>query len=53
VLEVGMVMTLEPGMSYANGNGEVKQMVHEENIVITEDGAQWLSTRAAAQLPIL
>lgn len=53
VLEVGMVMTLEPGMSYANGNGQVKQMVHEENIVITEDGAQWLSTRAAAQLPIL
>jgi Xaa-Pro aminopeptidase len=53
VLEVGMVMTLEPGMSYANGKGEVKQMVHEENIVITEDGAQWLSTRAAAQLPIL
>ncbi len=53
VLEVGMVMTLEPGMSYANGNGEVKQMVHEENIVITEGGAQWLSTRAAAQLPIL
>jgi Xaa-Pro aminopeptidase len=53
LLEVGMVMTLEPGMSYANGTGEVKQMVHEENIVITEDGAQWLSIRAAAQLPLL
>ena len=53
LLEVGMIMTLEPGMSYANGNGAVKQMVHEENIVITEDGAQWLSTRTAAQLPLL
>ena len=53
VLEVGMIMTLEPGMSYLNGDGKVKQMVHEENIVITEQGAQWLSTRAAAQLPHL
>ena len=53
VLEVGMIMTLEPGMSYLNGDGKVKQMVHEENIVITEDGAQWLSTRAAANLPLL
>lgn len=53
LLEVGMIMTLEPGMSYANASGHVKQMVHEENIVITEDGAQWLSTRAAEQLPLL
>ena len=43
LLEVGMIMTLEPGMSYLNGDGKVKQMVHEENIVITEEGAQWLS----------
>ncbi|MDO7585921.1 MAG: Xaa-Pro peptidase family protein, partial [Oceanospirillaceae bacterium] len=47
VLEVGMIMTLEPGMSYLNKSGQVKQMVHEENIVITEEGAQWLSIRAA------
>jgi Xaa-Pro dipeptidase len=49
VLEPGMVMTLEPGMSYDGG----KQMVHEENIVITEDGAIMLSKRAAAELPIV
>ncbi len=49
VLKPGMVMTLEPGMEYAAG----KQMVHEENIVITEDGARWLSKRAAPQLPIV
>jgi Xaa-Pro dipeptidase len=53
VLEVGMIMTLEPGMSYLNKSGQVKQMVHEENIVITEEGAQWLSMRAAAELPLL
>ena len=53
VLEVGMIMTLEPGMSYLNKSGQVKQMVHEENIVITEEGAQWLSIRAASELPLL
>ena len=53
MLEVGMIMTLEPGMSYLNKSGQVKQMVHEENIVITEEGAQWLSIRAAAELPLL
>jgi hypothetical protein len=28
-------------------------MVHEENIVITEDGPEWLSIRAADELPII
>lgn len=49
VAEQGMVLTLEPAMSYAPG----KQMVHEENIVITEDGASLLSLRASAQLPVI
>ena len=48
-LKPGMVMTLEPGMSYDDG----KQMVHEENILITESGAIMLSRRAAAELPII
>ena len=48
-LEPGMVITLEPGMDC----GENKMMVHEENIVITESGAQLLSKRAAAELPIV
>lgn len=42
VIEAGMVLTLEPGMYYKPG----KSLVHEENILITEDGAQWLTTRA-------
>lgn len=46
VLEVGMVLTLEPGLTYDG----VKMMVHEENIVITESGAEYLSRRAPQQI---
>ncbi|CAM3833261.1 M24 family metallopeptidase [Rheinheimera salexigens] len=49
MLKPGMVMTLEPGMVYAPG----KSMVHEENIVITENGAEWLSRRAEPELIII
>jgi Xaa-Pro dipeptidase len=48
-LTPGMVITLEPGMSYDNG----KQMVHEENILITEGGALMLSQRASEYLPVI
>ena len=48
VLEPGMVLTLEPGMEFAPG----RQMVHEENILITEDGARWLTRRAPPELPV-
>ena len=40
MLEPGMVLTLEPGVETRNGN----MLVHEENIVITETGARYLST---------
>lgn len=49
VLEEGVVLTLEPGMEFAPG----KQMVHEENIVITEDGARWLTRRAPQEMPVI
>lgn len=49
VLEPGVVLTLEPGMEFQPG----KQMVHEENIVITDDGAYMLSRRAPSELPIV
>ena len=49
VLEPGVVLTLEPGMEFAPG----RQMVHEENIVITDDGARWLSRRATEQIPVI
>ena len=48
-LEAGMVITLEPGMEFEAG----KLMVHEENILITDSGAELLSKRAAADLPII
>lgn len=44
-----MVITLEPGMVYAPG----KEMVHEENILITENGAELLSRRAAEHIVII
>lgn len=49
----GMVVTLEPGMSFLGEGGEEVMMVHEENIVIGEGGAEWLSRRAAEELVVL
>lgn len=49
VLQPGMVLTLEPGMTYAPG----KMMVHEENIVITENGCEMLHKRAWETLPVV
>lgn len=48
-LEAGMVMTLEPGMVFEPG----QWMVHEENIVIRPDGAEWLSARAWPEMPVV
>lgn len=48
-LKAGMVITLEPGMVYAPN----RSMVHEENIVITDSGPQWLTQRAPAELEII
>ena len=45
----GAVITLEPGMEFAPG----KQMVHEENTATTESGAEWISRRAPAELPVI
>ena len=49
VIEEGMVLTLEPSLSYGDG----RIMVHEENIVIRASGAQLLTTRAAPELPVI
>ncbi len=45
----GMVITLEPGMMYA----PEKSMVHEENLVITETGAEYLSVRCSPELIVI
>jgi Xaa-Pro aminopeptidase len=49
VLEEGMVLTLEPGLTWASG----RMMVHEENLVLRADGPEMLSRRAPAELPII
>lgn len=49
VITANMVLTLEPSM----GLGDGKIMVHEENILITDSGAEMLSRRAAPELPII
>jgi Xaa-Pro aminopeptidase len=49
VLVPGMVLTLEPGIEIASG----RTMVQEENIVITESGAEYLSAPAPPEIPHL
>jgi Xaa-Pro aminopeptidase len=49
VLQPGMMLTLEPAMTFAPG----KAMVHEENIVIEEIGARWLTKRAPPDVPVI
>ncbi|WP_116474725.1 M24 family metallopeptidase [Zobellella maritima] len=49
VLQPGMILTLEPGMTYAPG----RMMVHEENILVTENGCEMLHKRAWSTLPVI
>ena len=42
----GMVLTLEPGIELAPG----RTLVHEENIVIRDHGAEWLSQPYGAEM---
>ena len=49
VLEEGMVITLEPSLAYGDG----RIMVHEENLVVRPGGAQLLTRRAPADLPVI
>ena len=48
VLEPGMALTLEPGCAI-----EDKILVHEENIVITDTGARWITGPAAPEIMVL
>lgn len=49
LLRAGMVLTLEPGVDLGRG----RILVHEENIVLREDGPELLSTRAPQEMVIL
>jgi len=48
-LKPGMILTLEPGMTFAPG----KMMVHEENILITDQGCELLHQRAWPTMPVI
>ncbi|SPJ31177.1 M24 family metallopeptidase [Falsiruegeria mediterranea] len=48
-LQEGMVITLEPSLSYGDG----RTMVHEENLVIQDGAPRLLSRRAAPELPVI
>jgi len=45
----GMVMTIEPGMEFVPG----RMLVHEENVVITEDGCELLTHRAPREMWVI
>ena len=49
IIEEGMVLTLEPGVE----TGQDRIMVHEENIVVTANGAEPLSIFAKPELEVL
>ena len=49
VLRADMVITLEPGLTITPGC----TMVHEEDVLVVADGAELLTRRAPAELPII
>ena len=49
VMKEGAVMTLEPSMMVEGGG----MLVHEENIVIRDGGAELLTRRAAREMPVI
>jgi Xaa-Pro aminopeptidase len=56
VLEVDMTLTIEPSMFFAPTDPDEtvpKIMVHEENIVVTEDGCELISRRAPPEIPVV
>ena len=49
ILKENMIMTIEPCFEYASGT----MLVHEENIVITQNGYERLTTRTPIKIPII
>ena len=49
IIKENMVLTIEPGMEYAEG----KMIVHEENILVHKDGAELITKRAPREIPII
>ena len=52
-LRTNMVITLEPSISYSTSDGQQRMMVAEENLIITENGPEFLTRRAPRELPVI
>jgi Xaa-Pro dipeptidase len=52
VLTAGMVITLEPSMSFTYQD-QARIMVQEENLVVTDDGYELLTTRTPSEMPLI
>ena len=56
VLQANMTLTIEPSLFFVptGADDSVRRtMVHEENIVVTEDGCELLSRRAPPEIPVV
>ncbi len=49
VIKENMILTIEPAIEYAPG----KMIVHEENIIIQQDGAELITKRAPKEIPVI
>lgn len=52
-ISTGMVLTLEPSITYHAADGTDRLMVAEENLLVTEDGCELLTVRAPRELPVI
>lgn len=54
ILKPGLIINIEPSATYPSYfDGSTKVMVHEEVVVVTEAGAQLLTSRASRTIPVV
>ncbi|MGC6453653.1 MAG: M24 family metallopeptidase [Candidatus Puniceispirillaceae bacterium] len=52
-ITAGMVLTLEPSISYTATDSSPRMMVAEENVLVTAEGPELLTRRATRELPVI
>ncbi|WP_018322827.1 Xaa-Pro peptidase family protein [Bradyrhizobium sp. WSM2793] len=54
ILKPGMIINIEPSTTYPSYfDGSPKLMLHEEVVVVTDDGAELLTSRASRTIPVV
>ncbi|MBR0898928.1 aminopeptidase P family protein [Bradyrhizobium tropiciagri] len=54
VLEEGMILNIEPSLPYRSSiDGDLRLMIHEENVVVTKQGSELLTLRASRECPVI